>query len=578
MSAILIAVLCLAAFVLAYGFYARYLQNHVLGLDPNRRTPAHLKNDGIDYVPSHRMVLFGHHFASIAGVGPIVGPAIAAIWGWLPALLWVVFGTIFLGAVHDFAVAGISIRFGGRSIGDLTGDIMGQRARILFLLIVFFVVGLFMGAFTIIVGGLLDSQPNSVIPVFGLIAVALLMGALLYKIKMRLSFATIIGVGLMALTIFLGLERPVDGIPQTTWIPVLLFYSLAASVLPVWLLLQPRDYLNSFQLYAGLAVLFLGLLIAAPVMQAPATNHVLGDGGSTPSVFPIMFMIVACAAISGFHSLVSSGTTARQINSERDVRFVTYGGMLTEGFFGMIVLLTCTAGIAFADWRAFYIDAGFPAVAAAPFKIFLRGGSGLLAGLGIHPQLGALLLTVMAVGFAMTTLDTATRLLRFNVEEIADSLGLKSIAKNRYIAAMIAVAWIGFFVLITAAGRAKAGVIEASDNPLWPIAGMSNQLMAALGLLTASVYLYKVRKPTVFTLIPMVIMLVLTLWAAAETILRQLNPPKGQSPGYGVLFVALALFALGVWLAAEAVAKAVQLRRGGRGEPAGVLQSEAAGE
>ncbi len=568
--------MCLAAFVLAYGFYARYLQDKVLGLDPGRSTPAHTKRDGIDYVPSHRMVLFGHHFASIAGLGPIVGPAIAAIWGWLPALLWVVFGTIFLGAVHDFVAGGLSIRFGGRSIGDLTGDIIGPRARILFLLIIFFVVGLFMGAFAIIVGGLLDAIPKSVIPVFGLIAIALVMGLALYKAKLPLFIITIVGIGLMALAIFLGLKCPIDGISQTTWIPILLGYSLVASVLPVWLLLQPRDYLNSFQLYAGLGMLFLGILFTAPVMQAPVTSNVFGDGASTPPVFPIMFMIVACAAISGFHSLVSSGTTARQLSSEKDLRFVTYGGMLTEGFFGLIVLLTCTAGIAFADWKGFYVTEGFSAVAADPLRIFLLGGLNLLQGVGIGQDLGTLLLTVMAVGFAMTTLDTATRLLRFNVEEIAAGLGLKFIRRNRYIAALIAIAWIGFFVLITAGGHAREGVIKASDNPLWPIAGMSNQLMGALGLLTASVYLYKMRRPTVFTLIPMVIMLVLTLWAVVQTVVRQFSPPAGQSPNYGVLFVALALFALGIWLAVEATLKAIQLKRSGRSEPEETIQAEAA--
>ncbi|MFH1549535.1 MAG: carbon starvation protein A [Planctomycetota bacterium] len=559
MSAILVAVMCIAAFVLAYSFYARYIQNRILGLDPGRKTPAHEKYDGIDYVPSHRMVLFGHHFASIAGLGPIVGPAIAAIWGWLPALLWVVFGTIFLGAVHDFVAAGISVRFGGRSIGDVTGDIMGPRARILFLLIISFVVGLFMGAFAIIVGGLLFKIPESVIPVFGLIVIAVGMGLMLYRMKVQLWVVTILGIVLMGLAIYVGTIIPVSGIPQTTWIPILLGYSLVASVLPVWLLLQPRDYLNSFQLYGGLGILFIGLLVAAPLMQAPETSNVLGDGQSIPSVFPIMFMIVACAAISGFHSLVSSGTTVRQVNSEKDLRFVTYGSMLTEGFFGVMVLLTCTAGIAFSRWQELYAD--YKAVVANPLPIFLEGGSGFLGQLGINPKLGALLLTVMAVGFAMTTLDTATRLLRFNIEELSGRLGLKRIGKNRYLASAIAIVWIGFFVLITAAGRTEGGVIKASDNPLWPIAGMSNQLMAALGLLTASVYFYKVKKPTAFTLLPMLIMLGLTLWAIAEAVGAQISPPPGTEMNYGVLFVALALFGLAVWLMVEGVLKAAQLRR-----------------
>jgi carbon starvation protein len=382
---------------------------------------------------------------------------------------------------------------------------------------------------------------------------------MIYKWKVKLWIVTLLGIFLMAVTIFLGIKIPVGGISQAGWIPILLVYCFFASVLPVWLLLQPRDYMNSFQLYGGLGILFLGLLVAAPTIQAPAVSNVFGDGGSLPSAFPLLFMVVACAAISGFHALVSSGTTARQLNSEGDLRFISYGGMLTEGFFGVVVLLTCVAGISFAAWKTSY--ANYDAVAANPVPIFLNGGSALLASLGIAPTVGVLLLTVMAVGFAMTTLDTATRLLRFNVEEIFQGLGFMRVGKNRFIAAGLAVAWIGFFIFVTVAGHVKGAVIEATDNPLWPIAGMSNQLLGALGLLTASVYFYKVRKRTVFTLLPMVFMLFVTLWAAVQSVLKQLNPPEGASPNYGVLVVALALFALGVWLAAEGALKVLQLRR-----------------
>jgi carbon starvation protein len=438
---------------------------------------------------------------------------------------------------------------------------------VLFLFVVFFVVALFMGAFVVIVAALLDQVPGAVIPVFGLIFIAVGMGWALYRMKMRLSIASIIGIVVMAISIYAGLKIPIDGISQVAWIPVLLVYSVTASILPVWILLQPRDYLNSFQLYAGLGVLIVGLFVAAPVIEAPVARGVLGEIEGLPSVFPIMFMIVACGAISGFHSLVSSGTTARQINNEADVRFVTYGGMLTEGLFAVVALLTCTAGIALADWNNLY--ASYPAVAANPMPIFLQGGVNFLGKLGIGAGMATLFLTVLAVGFAMTTLDTATRLLRFNIEEIAATLRMPFISKNRYIAAFIAIASIAFFVVVSAIGQTKAGVIRAQDNPLWPIAGMSNQLLAALGLLTASVYFYKVRRPAVFTLIPMILMLALTLWAAGQTILQQLLPPAGVAPNYGILIVALALFVMGVWLAAEGIIKALQLRRANQAAPAG---------
>ncbi len=555
MPAVFLIAMCVLAYLVAYFVYARYIQNRILRLDASRKTPAHIKRDGIDYVPARKMVLFGHHFASIAGLGPIVGPAIAVIWGWLPAFLWIVFGTIFLGAVHDFMAGGVSLRFGGRSIGDITRDIIGPRARVLFLLVVFFVIGLFMAAFAVMVSNFLVQFPKAVIPVCGLIAVATLMGLAMYRWKIQLWIATVAGLVAMVGLLHLGLKYPVSGVSADVWMLILFVYMGVASVLPVWLLLQPRDYLNSFQLYAGLALLLLGIFALNPSMTdadgtIPATCKLAGDGGRALPMVPFLFMVMACGAISGFHSLVASGTTARQINNEKDLRLITYGGMLTEGLFALLVLIACTAGLGYGAWNSHY-----NADKIDHLGVFKQGGANIASALGIEFGLAEILLSVMAVGFAMTTLDTATRLLRFNIEELGKSFQIKVIS-NRYIATLIAVGWIAIFAVL------KFGNLPAW-KVLWPMAGASNQIMAVLGLLALTVYLYRMRRPTIITLAPLVIMIVVTIWALVATLV---NDGIAKS-NYILAAVAGALLILAVWLAVEAVLKALELRRTGRGTP-----------
>jgi len=404
------AVVALGSFgllILAYLTYGRFLARRIFRLDPQRRTPAYALQDGVDYVPSRTPVLFGHHFASIAGLGPILGPAIAVIWGWLPAILWVVLGSIFIGAVHDLGALAVSLRFKGRTIGDVCRELMGPRARLLALLIIFFLLALAMGAFVSAISGLfINFNPDAIIPSFGLMLVAVGVGAAVYKLKVGLGPATVVGLVLFGLLIAAGVEWPLptyewfaspetqqaldaarnaaadDEAPalpkpygavavagyfraadneaaakgietaaaatQEWWIYALLGYAFIASVLPVWLLLQPRDYLNSFQLYFALLTLFVGLGIAwyqgapeshidAPmfrpdVLARPAAEgEALADVPRAPSWLPLLFVTIACGAVSGFHSLVSSGTTVRQIKRETDALPIGYGAMLTEG-------------------------------------------------------------------------------------------------------------------------------------------------------------------------------------------------------------------------------------------------------
>ncbi|MFB6356345.1 MAG: carbon starvation protein A, partial [bacterium] len=353
MNATLIALVCLMCLAMGYRWYGDVIANKVMQLDPSRETPAHENNDGVDYVPSNKWVLFGHHFASISGLGPILGPAIAVIWGWLPAVLWVIFGTLFIGAVHDFTTMAVSVRNDGRSIGDVASGIINERSRMLFLILIFFLISLAMGVFAFVIALLFSKMyPSTVIPVFALIVIAMVIGTLVQFEKVTLKWASVVGIVCLGLIVWhtLGIEvvrNPDTKVAQTlvtptglgstlsvpvpgldSWTYLLMGYAFVASVLPVWLLLQPRDYLNSFLLYAGLISLFGGLFWMNPSISAPAVNTGSSAPTDLPPLFPVLFITIACGAVSGFHSLVSSGTTSKQLDTEADGKMVGFGGMV----------------------------------------------------------------------------------------------------------------------------------------------------------------------------------------------------------------------------------------------------------
>ncbi len=535
------------AFVLAYIFYSRYIGEKILGIDPDRKTPSHQFNDGLDFVPSRREVLFGHHFASIAGLGPIVGPAVAVIWGFLPALLWIVFGAIFLGAVHDFTTLFVSIRHKGVTIGALTEKIISRRARVLFLFLIFFILALAMGVFAnkvaILFSVPLDKggQPDAVVPVFSLIAIAVVIGILVYKVKrIGLLVPTLIGVLLMLASIYLGVLFPVTRFTFNQWVIMLLFYTYFASILPVWLLLQPRDYINSYQLYIGLFLIYLGLIVFHPQISAVPVRY---SPGNAPPMLPFLFIIVACGAISGFHNLVSSGTTARQINSEKDARIIGYGGMLTESLLAIGVLLACTAALGnreawletYSDWNTVNRDA---------LGNFIFGAGHIISHLGIPASIARAFTAVVCVSFAMTTLDTATRLLRYNIEEIGKSFGIEFLSRvlgNRFVASLIAVSAIGYFAMMKIQGKSVGAV-------LWQLFGTSNQLLAGLGLLMVTLYLIQKRKPFWITLIPMIFVISFT-GIAMVLKLRTFYTDHNWT----VFAVGLAILILALWLMVEAL-------------------------
>jgi carbon starvation protein len=348
MNSLWIAFFALGSFYLAYRFYAGFLSQKIFTLNPEAVTPSHVREDGVDFVPTRRLILFGHHFTSIAGASPIVGPAIAVIYGWLPALLWIVLGTIFIGGVHDLGSLVVSLRYQGRSIGELTHDLVGDRSGTLFLLIIFFLLLIVLAVFALIIAMLFIRYPETVLPSWGTMAIAVAVGFLIRGGRLGTGSAVVVSVVLIYLLTYLGTLNPIRlgetwiGTPLQGWIVLILIYSFFAAVLPVWLLLQPRDFINAQGLFLGLAFMYGGLLLSRPQIVAPPIRV---NPVGAPPLFPFLFIIIACGAVSGFHSLVSSGTSVRQIDKETDARLIGYGAMVGEGILAVMAVLACTAGL-----------------------------------------------------------------------------------------------------------------------------------------------------------------------------------------------------------------------------------------
>ena len=508
MSAILLLVLGLGGMAAGYFVYSRFIAEKIYKLDPDFRTPAHEFEDGVDFVPTNRFVLWGHHFTSVAGAAPIVGPAIAVIWGWLPAFLWVVLGTIFFAGVHDSGAIWASVRNRAKSVGALTGEVVGGRARSVFMIVIFLVLLMVNAVFGVVIAKLLINNPGAVVPVWGAIAVALVIGQLIYRRKIGLGLVSVVGVAALYALIYIGPSVPVT-LPESTaglsanamWILILFGYAAIASLLPVWVLLQPRDYINGLQLFVGLILLYGAVIIASPTVVAPMINFGVPEG--TPSMLPLLFVTIACGAISGFHGLVASGTTSKQLNKETDARFVGYFGAVGEGALALAAIIAATAGFAsLADWQAVYTSFGQGSLTA-----FVDGGAFILAaGTGMEVTVAATLLTVMAALFAGTTMDTGLRLQRYIFQEWGEIYNIGWMRKALP-ATLLSVA----SCLILAFG---AGGADGSGGLLiWPLFGTTNQLLAGLTLLVITVMLVRRGRPTFYTLGPLVFLLVMTLAA-----------------------------------------------------------------
>lgn len=505
MNAILLMLMGLGAMALGYFVYSKFICEKIFKVDPNFRTPAHEMQDGVDYVPTNKYILWGHHFTSVAGAAPIIGPAIAVIWGWVPAFLWVVFGTIFFAGVHDAGAIWASSRNKAKSIGALTGDIVGNRARSIFMIVIFLVLLMVNAVFAVVIANQLISFPSATVPVWGAIVVALIIGQLIYRKLIGLLMVTIIGVVALYAMIYAGpifpLALPTETVmglsDRQTWIVLLFVYAAIASLLPVWALLQPRDYINGIQLFIGLGLLYAAVIFASPDIVAPAFNTDVPEG--TPSLVPLLFVTIACGAISGFHGLVSSGTTSKQLDKEPDVRFVGYFGAIGEGSLALAAIIAATAGFAtLADWQAIYHSFGQGGVGA-----FIRGGANILQdGIGLDAVLAQTLLTVMVVLFAGTTMDTGLRLQRYIFQEWGSIYNVGWMQK----AAPATLLAVGSCLLLAfgAGGDGSGGMM------IWPLFGTTNQLLAGLTLLVITVMLVKLGRPMWYTLAPLIFLLTMT--------------------------------------------------------------------
>ena len=531
---------CFALYLLGYHLYALWIARTVFELDADAVTPAHELQDGYDYVPARKYVLFGHHYASIAGLAPMLGPAIAVIWGWVPAMLWVVFGTLFIGAVHDFGALVVSMRAHGKSIGKVAETVIGRRAKTLFHVITFFLIALAMGVFVQVVAQLFSAAyyPQSIFPCATLMVLAMAMGVFFYKKGLPLGPLTAVGFVLTLGAVYLGAVLDTPELSVRAWSSVLLVYAFLASVLPVWLLLQPRDFLNSLLLYLGLASIFLGFFLLNPEFAAPVIDpHPPG----APPLYPFVFIVIACGAISGFHGLVSSGTTAKQISSEADAPLIGYGGMIGESLLGLAAVLACTAGFINADaWHTHYASWDLAKGLGISMAAFINGSAMFLHQLGVPQSLGQTFVALVAVSFALTTLDSATRLLRFNIEEVGETVGLPLMG-NRLVASLLAVAAIGFFAFYEIDGK-------PTGLALWALFGTTNQILGGLTLLTVTLYLIQRKRNCWCTFVPMVFMLVTTVAAMGVNITRFL-----EQENYLLLTIGSMLAVLAVWLIVEGV-------------------------
>lgn len=494
MNAIVLILAAIAIFVVAYLTYGKWLAKQ-WGIDPTRKTPAHELEDGVDYVPAPAPVLLGHHFASIAGAGPINGPIQAAFFGWVPAFLWIVIGGIFFGAVHDFGALFASVRHKGLSIGAVIEENISKRCKTLFTIFAWLVLLLVVAAFGDIVASSFtctaDSTANGSVATASLlfIPLAIVFGFVVYRKNAPLLVSTIVGVIFLAIAIAVGILFPIN-LPKTFWLVFVIVYICVASIAPVWILLQPRDYLNSFLLYFMIGAAVIGILVANPTIQTPAFVGFTVNG---QSLFPVLFITVACGAISGFHSLVGSGTTSKQLDNEKDTLLIGYGGMLIECVLAVISL------IAIGSLSA---DGSIAATgAASPTVVFATAISNFLKVIGLPTSITFTVISLAVSAFALTSLDTATRLGRFLFQELFPK---NKTLSNMYVATAIT-AGIGYIFCL------------AGYQNVWPLFGACNQLVAVPAFLCLATYLKRKGRNEKMLYIPMVFMLCATLTSLATS-------------------------------------------------------------
>jgi len=642
MATLLIAVAAGVAFLIAYHTYGRWLGRRVFNLAADTVCPSHRLRDDQDYIPTPKAVVFGHHFTSIAGTGPIVGPAIAVMWGWLPALLWVVFGSIFIGAVHDFGSLVVSLRHNGQTVGDVAGRVLNKRVRLLFLLVLFMALTIVIAIFGLVIAAVFRQFPAAIFPCVVQVPIAIGIGLWLHRKGVDLLLPSILALAVLYLTVVFGDWGPLHAVngwmaswPIVVWVAVLLVYSYLASVLPVWTLLQPRDYINSLQLITALALVVVGLCVAAFIGGAPPVDGAARQPlrivapvadwapAGAPLIFPFLFITIACGAISGFHCLVSSGTSSKQLDREPDARFVGFGGMLTEGFLATIVILACVAGLGLgaavkdqgvltgdAAFAARYASWGAAGSLGAMVGAFVDGSANFLRAVLMPRDIAVALMGVLVASFAGTTLDTACRLQRYVVQELAATFaktvsptacaacgydlafnvggacpecghpageqdlaaslatrapaagggakwGPLALLTNKHGATIFAIVVAGAIAAMPAPGTAWSLQTAGTGGLiLWPMFGATNQLLGGLAFMVIAFFLWRRNKPVWFLLPPLVFMLIMPAWAMLwQLFVQQVGKDTSwvEDGNVVLLTIGVATLALEAWMLVEAV-------------------------
>ena len=570
MNAAVILVVSIILLVVGYLFYGKWLAK-TWGVDETKSTPSHDLEDGVDYCPAKAPVLMGHHFSSIAGAGPINGPIQAAIFGWVPVFLWIIIGGIFFGAVHDFGALFASIRHKGQSIGEVIADTMGAKSKKMFIVFAYLTLLLVVAAFASIVASTFgvsadmaeaaaDANASTAMISLLFIVLAIVFGFFVYRKNAPVGISTILGVIGIVVIVAIGLNWHPIAISSKVWMIILGIYILIASVTPVWILLQPRDYLSSFLLYFMIVVAFIGIIGAAFTGNAgldiPAFTGFVADNGNKlfakGTLFPALFVTIACGAISGFHSLVSSGTTAKQIDNEKDALPIGYGAMLVECIVAIIAL--CAVGFVWKTVSVTDPEALKSAGLAAPTAVFAKGISsmiGTFVGSEKVVTVSYSMLVLAVSVFCLTSLDTATRLARYMFQEFwlepgqteKDATGYKKVLCNPYVATLITVV-LGIALGMT--GYAK----------IWPLFGAANQLLAALGLLAVATWLGKIGKKNKMFFIPMAFMLIVTITSLIFTLKSNIaSVAAATDAGWSIVRIAFSalLIVLAVILAIDGV-------------------------
>jgi carbon starvation protein len=508
-------------YLVAYGTYGRWIEKHV-GADPERKTPAQTVNDGRDYVPTHKLILFGHHFASICGGTGVIGPITAAVYGWLPAALWILFGNLFIGAAYDYMSLMASVRFGGKSVGVLIKHYLGRVGYKLFLLFVLVTMVLIVAVFALNIGGTFAANPSVASTSMMFMVIAVAFGWAVYRARVPLGTATVLGLVGIALALWLGFLAPVK-IAASSWVWILLAYCFLASVAPVWVLLQPRDYLNAYLLIAVTFLGVVGLLVSAPNLAYPAFTQAVAP--NLGPLFPMVLITISCGAVSGSHAIIASGTTSKQLANEKDAKMIAFGGMLLEGVVAFLAIAT-VAKLSGAEYATRLKNLG------GPVGVFGLGVGEFMSRFGIPVQLGASFSTLCLSAFMLTSMDTIARLGRYCIEEL---LGEEIAAfKTRTVATLA-----GLFL-------SAVLIVSGTSTAIWPVFGTANQLLTALVLIGLALWLSHMGKNPMPAVVPMVFMFVVEFCALGILMKNNLFSAK---PNYVLGTTSVLLTLLAVYLA-----------------------------